>query len=283
MKNKVLVFAFFIGSVLPSFSQNYSSASNMILIRGGTFTMGSPATELWREKDEVQHNVTLSDFYMCKYEVSQKDYSDLMGNNPSTQKGENLPVETVSWYDAINYCNALSKKENLTPVYSVTGTNVVWNKTANGYRLPTEAEWEYACRAGTKTPFNTENSISINESNYWGHYPYNIENHYFTPQDLETQPGVYREKSVAVNSFSANKWGLFNMHGNVSEWCFDLYGKYPTNAQTNPDGALQGQFRVSRGGGWNAFAKHTRSAYRETSTPDDAIPQKGFRVVRNAK
>lgn len=191
--------------------------NNMVLIKGGSFTMGSPKTEDWREPDEVQHSVALGDFYISKYEVTQGEYKMIIGNNPSTSSiGENFPVETVTWYDAINFCNKLSEKEKLTPVYQINGTDVSWNKNANGYRLPTEAEWEYACRAGTKTPFNTENSPSSAQANYYGYYPYMIEDNYFLTEKLETKPGTYRQRTVAVDSFKPNKWGLYNMHGNVS-------------------------------------------------------------------
>lgn len=104
--------------------------------------------------------------------------------------------------DAIEFCNAKSVAEAFTPVYTVDGLKVVWDRSANGYRLPTEAEWEYACRAGTATPFNTETSISVGEANYWGHYPYQIEENYFTQENLETKPEIYREETVAVGSFA---------------------------------------------------------------------------------
>lgn len=111
--------------------------------------MGSPESEMQRESDETQHEVTVSDFYIGRYEVTQAEYENIMGENPSNFSGENLPVENVTWYDAIEYCNKLSEKEGLTPVYTIDGENVSWDKSANGYRLPTEAEWEYAARAGT--------------------------------------------------------------------------------------------------------------------------------------
>lgn len=115
--------------------------------------MGSPETEMQRESDETLHDVTVSDFYIGKYEVTQSEYEKIMGVNPSNFKGENLPVENVSWYDAVEYCNKLSESEGLTPVYTVDGENVSWDRSANGYRLPTEAEWEYAARAGTRRYF----------------------------------------------------------------------------------------------------------------------------------
>jgi len=137
-----------------------SMPANFVQIKGGTFTMGSPANEANREEDEVQYKVTVSSFKMSKYEITQKEYEKVMENNPSYFKGSNLPVEQVSWYDAITYCNKRSVRERLTPVYTINGEDVTWNRNANGYRLPTEAEWEYACRAGTTTPFSTGNNIT---------------------------------------------------------------------------------------------------------------------------
>ena len=189
----------------------------LIFIKGGTFEMGSPQNEAQRNEDEVQHSVTVSDFYIGKYEVTQKEYQDITGQNPSNFKGENLPVENVTWYDAINYCNLLSQKQGLEPVYEINGENVTWNKEKNGYRLPTEAEWEYAGRAGTTTVFNTENSISADEANFYGHYPYGIEENYFSQENLDTKPGVYRQTTTKVGSFNPNKWGLYDIHGNVRE------------------------------------------------------------------
>ena len=255
---------------------------NFVLITGGTFEMGSPDTESWRSEDEVRHTVTVHDFYMSAYEVTQEEYAEITGSNPSSFSGDNLPVEMVSWMDAVRYCNALSEKEGLTPAYTVEGQTVTWNRAADGYRLPTEAEWEYACRAGTETPFNTETSISAEEANYYGHYPYEIEDNYFSQGNLTTKPGEYRQATVAVDSFSPNSWGLYNMHGNVGEWVWDYYGDYNTSGQTDPTGAETGTLRVYRGGGWNDFAKNMRSAYRAAFDQDKGSFNIGIRLVRNA-
>lgn len=264
--------------------QNITTADDgLIFIQGGTFEMGSPETELQRGEDETQHSVNLDNFYISKYEVTQKEYEEIMGENPSNFKGEKLPVENVTWYDAINFCNRLSERVGLTAVYTIDGENVSWDKTANGYRLPTEAEWEYAARAGTTTPFNTENSISAEEANFYGHYPYGIEENYFSQENLETKPGKYRQTTVEVGSFSPNKWGLYDMHGNVREWCFDYYGEYNLENTNNPSGPNTGTLRVNRGGGWNDYAKHMRSSYRGSQTPNQAINNTGFRIVRNAE
>ena len=245
--------------------------------------MGSPESEMQRETDEVQHNVTVSNFYIGRYEVTQKQYEKVMGENPSNFKGDNLPVENVSWYDAIEFCNKLSQNEGLTPVYTIDGDNDGWDRSANGYRLPTEAEWEYAARAGTTTPFNTEDSISDEEANYYGHYPYGIEENYFSQENLETEPGEYRQTTVEVDSFSPNKWGLYNTHGNVAEWCFDYYGAYDLENTTNPSGPTTGTLRINRGGGWNDYAKHLRCAYRASTTPDQKMNNIGFRLARNGE
>lgn len=253
-----------------------------VLIKGGSFQMGSPDSEPWRSEDELQHIVTVSDFYMSKYELTQKEYEDITGNNPSNFSGENLPVENISWLDAVAYCNARSEKEGLTPVYTIDGQNVSWDKSADGYRLPTEAEWEYACRAGTTTPFYMESSPSDKDANYYGHYPYEIEDNYFSQGNLEVKPGEYRETTVSVDSFSENPYGLYNMHGNVSEWVWDYYGAYSTDSQTDPTGPETGTLRVYRGGGWNDFAKNMRSAYRATLEQDHGSFNIGIRLVRNA-
>ncbi len=268
-------------SVANSGSTAIDAPENFVHIKGGSFEMGSPATEAWRSDDETQHTVTVGDFYMSIYELTQKEYREITGENPSSFSGDELPVESISWLDAICYCNARSEKENLTPAYTIDGQSVTWNRSANGYRLPTEAEWEYACRAGTTTPFNTENSISAEEANYYGHYPYEIEDHYFSQGSLSTKPGEYRQTTVTVNSFSPNKWGLYNMHGNVGEWVWDYYGTYSSEAQSDPVGAENGTLRVYRGGGWNDFAKNMRSAYRATLEQNKGSFNIGIRLVRN--
>ncbi|MGN0005650.1 MAG: flavodoxin [Candidatus Gastranaerophilaceae bacterium] len=261
---------------------NMDITENFVLIKGGSFQMGSPETEAWRSDDEIQHTVTVSDFYMSRYELTQKEYEELIGNNPSNFSGDNLPVENVSWLDAVAYCNARSKKEGLTPAYKINGLNVSWDRSADGYRLPTEAEWEYACRAGTTTPFYTEKSPSADEANYYGHYPYQIEDNYFSQEKLEVQPGEYRQTTVSVGSFSANPYGLYDMHGNVGEWVWDYYGAYSSETQNDPTGPSSGTLRVYRGGGWNDFAKNMRSAYRATLEQSKGSFNIGIRLVRNA-
>ncbi len=253
-----------------------------VWIDGGTFLMGSPETENWRIDDETQHEVTVSGFWMSPYEVTQAEYEHLMGVNPSSFKGDHLPVESVTWLDAVRFCNAMSAEAGLTAAYVIDGETVTWNRGANGYRLPTEAEWEYACRAGTTTPFSTIHATGPEEANYYGHYPYEIEENYFDDSVLETRPGRYRQTTVEVNSFAPNPWGLYNMHGNVNEWCWDLYGAYELTNTVDPTGAETGTRRVYRGGGWNDFGKNLRSAYRAAGELNMESYNLGIRLVRSA-
>lgn len=276
------------------------SESKMILIKGGTFLMGSPASERMRDEDEAQHSVTVDDFYCDAFEVRQSDYERLMGKNPSWNKGANLPVENVSFYDALEYCNKKSLAEGLAAVYKIGGKNAKFpdvsvDLAADGYRLLTEAEWEYACRAGTTTIFSTGNWNNPKDANYEGSYPYLIEENYVRRTNPNVQPGLNRGKTVAVDLLAPNAFGLYNMHGNVSEWVFDYYGDYGDSVSAsgvarsfgeksvlNPLGASTGVYRVNRGGGFNDFGKHLRSAYRSASNPLTKDRNLGFRIARNA-
>ncbi|MBQ9630035.1 MAG: SUMF1/EgtB/PvdO family nonheme iron enzyme [Treponema sp.] len=277
-------------SIMANAATFPSPSSDFVLIQGGSFTMGSPESEDWRSNDEKQHNVSVSSFYMAKYEVTQKEWRDVMGKNPSNFAGDKLPVESITWLEAIEFCNALSRRNGRNPVYTVRdgGKIVSWNRSANGYRLPTEAEWEYAARAGSSTPFYSRKVPGADDVNFYGHYPYQIEQNYFNDKVLETRPGVYRGTTVAVGSFAANPNGLYDIYGNVGEWCFDYYGDYSASANTtnrtttNPSGASEGTRRVYRGGGWNDFGKNLRSAYRAALPQEHSAYNVGLRLVCNA-
>jgi len=204
------------------------------------------------EDDEFpQHNVRISKgFYMGQMEVTQAQYQAVMGVNPSYFKGDKLPVDEVRWYDANDFCKKLSQMEG------------------KAYRLPTEAEWEYACRAGTNTPFSFGETISTDQANYNGDYIYE-----------DGQKGINRQKTTEVGSFVPNAFGLYDMHGNVWEWCRDWYGEnyYLNSPSLDPQGPSFGQYHVRRGGSWYFDAVICRSASRLGT--DDKHFYGGFRVV----
>jgi sulfatase modifying factor 1 len=220
-------------------------------IKPGSFMMGSPANEAGRDKGEIQHKVTLTKgFYMGVYTVTQEEWQSVMGNNPSDFKGEkNLPVEMVSWDDCQEFIKKLREKDK------------------KPYRLPTEAEWEYACRAGTKTPFSFGETISTDQANYKGNVAYG-----------NGKKGVYREKTTPVGSFPANAWGLYDTHGNLFQWCQDWLGDYPQKDVVDPQGPDEGQYRVLRGGSWNFYPQNCRSALRFYHLPGHRNGSVGFRV-----
>jgi formylglycine-generating enzyme required for sulfatase activity len=207
-------------------------------------------------------------FYIGSYEVKQQEWIYLMGNNPSYFKGNNLPVEGVSWFDAIDFCNALSDYMSYERAYTVNGQTVTWNQGANGYRLPTESEWEYACRAGSKGAYyNGLNSSCGNDPNLdpiaW--YCYNSSS-----------------KTHEVGQKDPNTWGLYDMSGNVWEWNWDWYGTYPPGPVTDPTGPTSGSCRVPRGGSWGDYAQYCRSAFRVNHYPSSRSNVLGFRIARNA-
>lgn len=271
----------------PAFAQARPEADGLIALAGGTFFMGSPQTERQREPDEVRHLVRVSPFFVDPYEVRQSDYASLMGKNPSAHKGGDLPVENVTWLDAIEYCNALSRKRGLTPAYIVSGEAVTWRRAADGYRLLTEAEWEYAARAGSQTIFVTGSQTDPEQLNYQGSYPYGMEENYVITRDPLVHPGRNRGRTVAVDALAANGFGLYNITGNVSEWVFDYYGLYAAAARSgepvvDPAGPDRGALRVARGGAFNDFGKHLRLAYRSACNPAVGNRNQGFRIARGA-
>ena len=224
-------------------------------ISGGKdyFLMGSPADEIGREDDELQHRVTLTrGFWMGKYPVTQTQWKSVMGPNPSKFKGEDRPVESVSWND----CKSFISKVN-----GASECKVV---------LPTEAQWEYACRAGTTTPFSFGSVLNGDRANCDGTKPYG-----------NITEGRYRQETSTVGSYMPNAWGLCDMHGNVYEWCADWYGGYGGNT-IDPIGPASGTYRVSRGCCWRGGARGCRSAYRKKDTPDIGDVIDGFRLVCTA-
>ena len=267
----------------------------MVLIPAGTFLMGSPTTEAWRNSDELQREVTLTNsFHMGKYLVTQEQFIAVMGKNISFGHGgpgrepaageeqKRRPVDFASWYDVIVFCNKLSLMEGLTPAYRINGkldpadwgpipnkyidgtNDAIWDAVeivvgSTGYRLPTEAQWEYACRAGTTTAYNTGETIS----NDTGWYVDNSDS-----------------KSHEVGKKPANNWGLYDMHGNLWQWCWDWYGPYASDDLVDPFGPISGSSRVWRGGAWTDHERGLRSAYRGSRAPTyTAMCLGGFRVV----
>jgi len=231
----------------------------LVRIPKGEFMMGSPATEAGRLDDEIQHRVTLTkDFFLGKYEVTQAQWQAVMGNNPSYFRGLRLPVENVSWHDAIQFCETLT----------ATGHREGWLPENWKFTLPTEAQWEYACRAGTDTPFSYGSSSDASKMNFDGNNPYGGANR-----------GVDRQSTVEVGSLGyRNNFGLYDMHGNVWEWCLDYYGSFSRGAVSDPV-CESGSDRVLRGGCWFSYAMGCRSASRNYYYPALRPISVGFRLA----
>jgi eukaryotic-like serine/threonine-protein kinase len=221
---------------------------DLIQIPGGTFLMGSPPTESERYDSEgPQHSVTLPDFFLSQSPITQAQWQAVMGNNPSTWQQDNLPVENVSWHDAVEFCQRLGQK------------------TGRRYRLPSEAEWEYACRAKSSTPFYFGEKITPKLGNYH-----------------EVLTGIYPHQTTPVGSFPANGFGLVDMHGNLWEWCQDLWHDHyqgaPTDGRAWEVGGNPG-FRMLRGGSWQDLPWYARAAQRFGKEPDSREAIAGFRIA----
>ena len=259
-------------SVTSSVETDVELAMSMVWCPAGTFTMGSPSSELGRESDETLHSVTISHgFWIGKYEVTQAQYRVVMGSNSSSFKGDNLPVEEVAWYDAMEFCQKLTEIERATGRLPEN----------YAYTLPTEAQWEYACRAGTTTALNSGKNVTTAEDEgicdnldevgwYWMNGGKKNWNEGKDPA-ICTHPGGQKKP---------NQWGIYDMHGNVWEWCLDWYGSYPTSPVTDPKGPGTGSYRVLRGGSWYYGADYCRSAYRGNGRPSgNNLVNIGFRVA----
>lgn len=249
-----------------------ATQEKFVLVEGGSYTMGDTFGGGYDDEKPI-HSVTVSSFYMSKNELTQEEFQAVMGFNPSRFEGDNLPVETVTWYDAVAYCNALSQKEGLKQAYTLTEisknsggnidsatVNVDWS--ANGYRLPTEAEWEYAAKGG-KLSKGYKYAGGNNEGNVaW----------YYKNSGSKTQP---------VGMKQANELGIYDLSGNVAEWCWDWYERYSAGVQADPRGPAEEANRVERGGGWDDDADNSmRASSRGSFAPYDVSPYLGFRPVR---
>jgi formylglycine-generating enzyme required for sulfatase activity len=275
-------------------------ANNFIRIEGGTFQMGMDygnemfnqrlsKNEVYKDESPV-HTVTVGSFFMSKYPVTQKEWLEIMGTTVQQQmdklsaedknnrlsspelngEGDNYPIYFVNWYEAVDFCNRLSLKEGLTPAYTINGANVNWNQNANGYRLPTESEWEYAARGGNGSPGNYKYSGSNNVDEV----AWNI-------AGIRGLDGN-NSSTEKVGTLKPNGLGLYDMSGNISEWCWDWYGPYPNKAQSNPVGANSGTNRVTRGHlEWlGAAARVSHSTFRIGRSPYTRDEYQGFRLVR---
>ena len=231
----------------------------LMRIPKGKFMMGSPETEKERRVDETQHEVTISqNFYMGATEVTQGQWQKVMGNKPSKFEGDELPVQKISWDESVEFCKRLSQMPEEI-------------RAGRKYRLPTESEWEYACRAGTTTPFHFGSQLNGRQANCDGNGPYGTDTR-----------GQNLKNTTPVGKYPPNQWGLYDMHGNVVEWCSDWYGEYPSGSVTDPSGPATGSGRVIRSGGWNVGAVFCRSADRYGIVPSFRSHSLGFRLAMSS-
>ena len=237
----------------------FETPPNLVFVRGGTFIMGGS----FFGKNAIPHKVKIYDFYIGKFEVTQEEWTQILINNPACFVDSHRPIENISWFEAINYCNRRSELENLSPCYTIKGSKVFCNFRANGYRLPTEAEWEFAARGGTNSKnYIYSGSNCIDEVAWF--------------QDNSSN------KTHPVGTKKANELGIFDMSGNVWEWCWDLYGRYPEKMQINPKGSDLGKLRTRRQGSWNRAKIYSRIGFRETSSPNVKRNSIGFRYARTS-
>ncbi|HOH79763.1 MAG TPA: SUMF1/EgtB/PvdO family nonheme iron enzyme [Candidatus Cloacimonadota bacterium] len=232
----------------------------MVKVAGGEYLMGD-VFDIGNEDEKPIHQVRLSDFFLGQFEVTQGEWKQVMGSNPSTFQGDDRPVENVTWLQAVQFCNALSATEGLDSCYLISADRVSLDPGANGYRLPTEAEWEYAARGGN------------NHSDF-----------YFAGSDDLDSVSWYGSKAwtLSVGKLQSNELGIHDLSGNIWEWCWDWYASsYPQTGSTNPRGPNSGSLKVLRGGGWGATPNQCRNTSRHSSSPGHKHGSIGFRVCRN--
>ena len=283
MKKRLLLVSMMLVVLLPAML--HSIPQNFVLVEGGTFQMGSLSG---RDNEKPMRQVTVKSFYINKYPVTQKEWFDVMGTTIRQQRdmqidrrfasttlygeGGNYPIYYVNWFDAVEFCNKLSEMEGLNPVYTIsertpeTGfpvTNAVvtadWN--ANGYRLPTEAEWEYAAKGGNKSrPASISREAETLDAEAW-------------------HMGNSKGSTNPVGTKKPNALGLYDMRGNVWEWCYDRYRTYPREAQTDPTGPASGLNRTRRGGAWDSPGRDASSTSRGSDSPANKFFNMGFRLA----
>ena len=269
-----------IGTISGEFTLDIPVIETMVFVEGGTFYNGAS-------------DVTVLSFYIDNIEITQNKYLAIMGVNPSTYKGDNRPVDGATWFDAVKFCNLLSISEGLVPCYAFSSYGTYpndwpkeWNTKpknsllvscnwkVNGYRLPTEAEWEFAARGGNYT----------NGFIYSGSDNLELVGAYLHEENYINVDPAVKSGTRTVGSFKANELGIYDMSGNIAEWCWDVFGKYPKSAQINPTGPITGSKRINRGGGWGGFAMYCEVRFRWKVAPTiSKYSSYGFRICKSAE